>query len=169
MKSLLSRLFGGNTGRVTVQSHMVSDGDIVGNQQHIPPTRTSTRIKINGREFTLPSGRGVSIRGGRIVVDGEQVDVGACAEPGILEVRIVEGVLGHLDTDASVQCGAVQGDVQAGGSVKCDAVHGDIDAGGSVNCGNVGGDVQCGGSVVADRVKGDLRAKGSAIVGMGGR
>jgi hypothetical protein len=96
---------------------------------------------INGVTF---SGSNVTIRNGTVIIDG-QVQEGTLN--GIVEVRIVEGVLNHLTSDASVNCGQVNGNVSAGGSVNCDAVGGNVNAGGSVKCDDVGGDVIAGGSV----------------------
>lgn len=99
------------------------------------------RIVIDGRSF---SGRSVSIINGRVTIDGVSQD-GALS--GVVEIRIVEGVLGELRTDAAVSCGRVEGNVSAGGSVNCDDVGGNVSAGGSANCGNIRGSVNAGGSV----------------------
>lgn len=98
-------------------------------------------ISINGQVF---SGNNVSIINGRVTIDSvvQQGDV-----KGVVEIRVTEGVIGSLTTDASVNCGEVRGDVKAGGSVNCDGVGGSITCGGSVNCDAVGGSVMAGGSV----------------------
>jgi hypothetical protein len=98
-------------------------------------------ITIDGRTF---SGRSVSIINGRLTIDGVVQD-GSLS--GVVEIKVTEGVLGELRTDASVSCGAVTGNVSAGGSVNCDGVGGSVTAGGSVNCGTVRGSVSAGGSV----------------------
>jgi len=98
-------------------------------------------VTIDGRSF---SGRSVSIINGRVIIDG--VAQGGTLS-GVVEIKITEGVLAELKTDASVSCGSVTGNVSAGGSVNCDRVGGSVTAGGSVNCDDVGGSVSAGGSV----------------------
>lgn len=101
----------------------------------------ASTIQINGRTYT---GNNVSIINGRVMVDGVSQDEGLT---GVVEVRILEGVLQDLTTDASVTCGQVLGSVKASGSVNCGAVGGTVVAGGSVNCDTVGGSINAGGSV----------------------
>lgn len=100
-----------------------------------------TRIVIDGVTF---QGNRITVRNGTVTVDGKVQD-GTLS--GVIEVRVVDGVLGRLDCDASVVCGEVRGDVSAGGSVQADAVGGNVSAGGSVQCDDVGGSVNAGGSV----------------------
>lgn len=100
------------------------------------------RISINGVTYT--GGRSITIVNGTVIIDGKQQ---AVPVNGVVEVRVLEGSIGELTTDASVSCGEVRGNVQAGGSVNCNAVGGSVSAGGSVNCGSVGGLVNAGGSV----------------------
>ena len=100
------------------------------------------KITIDGRTF---SGNSMSIRDGVVIVDGVRQDG---IVHGVVEVRVVEGSLGSLETDASVTCGDIQGDVSAGGSVTCKDVSGKIEAGGSVRAaGRAGGAINAGGSV----------------------
>lgn len=103
------------------------------------------RITIDGRAF---SGNSVTIRNGVVTIDGVQQDG---TLHGVVEVRVVEGVLGRLDCDGSVTCGEVAGNVSAGGSVKADNVKGNVSAGGSITCGEVGGSANAGGSVRMNR------------------
>ena len=98
-------------------------------------------FSIDGRVF---SGRSVIIRNDAVIIDGKTQD-GTLY--GVVEIRITEGVLASLETDVSVHCGAVAGNVVAGGSVNCESVGGNVQAGGSVNCGPVQGAVMAGGSV----------------------
>lgn len=98
-------------------------------------------IIIDGRRFT---GNSVSIVNGRVIIDGKPQDG---ALNGVVEIKITEGVLGHLTCDAAISCGKVEGNVTAGGSVSCDDVAGSVQAGGSVSCGKIGGSVLAGGSV----------------------
>jgi hypothetical protein len=98
-------------------------------------------VTINGRSY---SGNSITIRNNHVTIDGVVQDE---ALKGVVEVRIVEGILGHLETDASVTCGDVREGVMAGGSVSCKAVTGTVQAGGSVSCGPVSGSIMAGGSV----------------------
>lgn len=99
-------------------------------------------ITINGKSFT---GHNITIRDGIVVIDG-RVQSGVMT--GVVEVR-VSGELVSLETDASVTCEEVKGNVSAGGSVSCGAVGGTVNAGGSVTAGRVGGGITAGGSVRA--------------------
>lgn len=98
-------------------------------------------VTIDGRMF---SGHRVAIINGKVMIDGVAQD-GSLT--GVVEIRIIEGVLQELNTDAAVSCGEVRGSVRAGGSVNCDGVGGNVSAGGSVNCGDVRGNVVAGGSI----------------------
>lgn len=98
-------------------------------------------VTINGITY---QGNNITINNGKVVIDGRQESEQLS---GVVEIRITEGKLDSLTTDASVICGHVTGTVTAGGSVNCDAVGGNVNAGGSVNCDEVGGNVSAGGSV----------------------
>lgn len=113
-------------------------------------------ITINGRSF---SGNNVSIVGGRIIIDG----VEQTGDPlsGRVDLIVVTGSIGHLTTDASVECEAVTGNVTAGGSITCTNVGGNVDAGGSVQAGPITGSVDAGGSVRCGPVGGNVEAGGS--------
>jgi hypothetical protein len=101
------------------------------------------QITINGTTITtVGSCNNVTIRNGKIIVDGKTID----GISNTSEVKII-GNVAKLEVTGSVE---VQGDVQ-----------GNIDCGGSVNCGNVGGSVDCGGSCNAGDVSGDIDAGGS--------
>lgn len=100
-------------------------------------------VTINGKTYT--GTKSISVRNNVVIIDGKKVDHGT-VENGILEIHVT-GVLEHLETDASVVCNDVHGDVQSGGSVSCDNVGGTVQAGGSVSCDNVGGSIMAGGSV----------------------
>lgn len=76
-----------------------------------------------------------------------------------------EGPALNIWSDFTVNCGPVQGDVNAGGDVNCDAVYGDLQAGGEVNCDDVTGNVQAGGDVNCDDVSGNVSAGGDVDCG----
>jgi hypothetical protein len=99
-------------------------------------------VTINGRTY---SGHSVSIINGQVTIDG--VIQAGDKLSGVVELRVLEGVLGELRTDASVSAGRISGSVTAGGSVSCEDVGSNVSAGGSVSCGKVGGSVSAGGSV----------------------
>ena len=98
-------------------------------------------ININGVEYCTSTGNITVSRNG-FTINGTTV-----AATGILEVKVIEGVINNLISQASVSCTTVNGDVKADGSVKCDDVGGNVKAGGSVKCGSVGGKVKAGGSI----------------------
>lgn len=99
-------------------------------------------VNINGKIY---NGNNITIRNSKITIDGvEQKDDSA---KGAVEIRVLEGTIGQLDTDLSVNCNNVANGVNAGGSVNCEDVLGNVSAGGSVNCENVSGTVTAGGSV----------------------
>jgi hypothetical protein len=99
-------------------------------------------VVIDGKSF---NGNNITIRNGRVTVDGVTQDG---TLHGVVEVRVVEGVLAKLECDASVTCGDVCGSVSAGGSVTCNNVGGHVSAGGSVRAaGKTGGNTSAGGSV----------------------
>lgn len=98
-------------------------------------------FNIDGVSIT---GTNITIRNGTIIVDGKVIKDGAS---GVVEVKVTGGKISKLDTDASVSCLDVSGDVHAGGSVNCDNIGGNVNAGGSVNCDDVGGNINAGGSV----------------------
>lgn len=100
-------------------------------------------ITINGKTY---KGNSVVVRNHTIYIDGKKVTDKDMPET-ILQIE-VKGTLASLETDASVNCDSVKGNVDAGGSVNCDTVGGDVNAGGSVNCDDVGGNVTAGGSVI---------------------
>lgn len=117
------------------------------------------RININGRVF---SGGNIVINNGRVIIDGKDAtDAVGKPENGILEVRVLEGIIEKLECDASVTCGEVRGSVEAGGSVTADAVGGNVSAGGSVNCDDVHGNASAGGSINCGSIGGNVMAGGS--------
>lgn len=103
------------------------------------------KISINGQTFTSDSFSGIDIVGGRIIING--VEQKGELLKGVVEVRILEGSVENLRSDASIHCGDVGGDVDAGMTVHCKNVQGNVDAGMSVHCGDVTGKVKAGMSV----------------------
>jgi hypothetical protein len=79
------------------------------------------RITVNG--VTYEGVGSVSVINGVVTIDGVRQDAEVS---GVVEIRVMEGVLGGLRTDASVSCGEVRGDVRAGGSVTCGRVGGSV-------------------------------------------
>ena len=101
------------------------------------------KITINGVTYQTDGSAQIVINNGTVTVGGKHV-VGGLS--GVVRVEWA-GPLASLQSDASVICGDVSGDVDAGGSVQSHNVNGSVSAGGSVNCGAVGGKVRAGGSV----------------------
>ena len=102
-------------------------------------------IKINGNTIIIEgNGSNVSVRNGQVTVNGKPVG------PRMENVMRIEwdGPLANLESDASVTCGDVKGDVRAGGTVQAQDVGGNVQAGGVVQCGDVRGSVSAGGTVM---------------------
>lgn len=100
--------------------------------------KSRATITIDGRTF---SGSSISIRNGKVVIDGVEQD-GTLS--GVVEVRIVEGAIEHLHSDMSVTCGDVTGNATAGMELHCGNVGGNAIAGMDLKCGTVGGSVNAG-------------------------
>lgn len=107
------------------------------------------------------SGNDIDIVGGKIYVDGKLLSGDTGVKNGIVEVRIVEGTVTNIKSDANVTARDVGGRIDAGGNVTCENVKGDASAGGNMTCDNVGGDVSAGGNVNCGRIGGDLSAGGN--------
>jgi len=118
------------------------------------------KFTINGK--TITGNRSVSIINGRVFVDGQEVDPETDALSGVVEVRILEGTVQDLRSDASikVESGDILGNVDARMSAVIHGnVQGNVDAGQSVTIrGDVGGDVHAGQSVSCGDVKGNVDA-----------
>lgn len=113
-------------------------------------------ITINGRIY---KGTSLVVVNNRVTIDGKDVTDEDMPET-ILAIK-VDGDLHSIQTDASVVCENVTGDVVARGSVSCGSVHGNVESSGSVSCDDVGGNVKAGGSVSCDDVGGSVEAGGS--------
>jgi hypothetical protein len=100
------------------------------------------KITVNGKTIEV-SGNNISVINNKIFVDGKEISDEISKNADIY----IYGDVGSIETDKSVNCDNVKGDIHAGGSVNCDDVNGSINCGGSVNCDNVGGSVTAGGSI----------------------
>lgn len=86
---------------------------------------------LNGVKLT---GNNICIRNNRVVVDGTDIADLHGKLSGVVEIKVVDGLIYNLETEASVNCEGITGDVNAGGSVNCGGVGGNITAGGAVRC-----------------------------------
>ena len=86
-------------------------------------------ITVNGNNIQV-EGTNILIRNGTISVNGNVVEKNAS---GIVKIDL-NGTLASLNTDCSVNCEKVEGNVNAGGSVNCGDVGGNVCAGGSIHC-----------------------------------
>lgn len=71
---------------------------------------------------------------------------------------IYEGAALNIESEFSVNCGDVLGNVCAGDGVDCADVSGNISAGDSVNCGDVAGSVAAGDNVNCGNISGNVSA-----------
>lgn len=101
-----------------------------------------SQIIINGKEYS--SGDRICINNGNITISNSKIEGNFNGE-----IKI-EGDVGSLICDRSVNVNGNVGTVSAKGSVNCDDVTGNVSAGGSVNCDDVGGSITAGGSVNCD-------------------
>ncbi len=76
----------------------------------------------------------------------------------------IEGDVHSVDTQGSVTCKDVTGNISTMGSVRCGTVGGKVDTQGSVRCGDIEGSVNTMGSVTANNVKGDIDTMGRVTV-----
>ena len=72
-----------------------------------------------------------------------------------------EGPALNIESELSIYCDDVMGNVTAGGDAHCDDVHGNISARGNVTCDDVKGDIRAGGSVTCDCADGNIHAGGN--------
>ena len=75
-----------------------------------------------------------------------------------------EGPALNIESELSIYCDDVMGNVTAGGDAHCDDVRGNISARGNVTCDDVHGDIQAAGNVTCDCADGDIRAGGNVQV-----
>ncbi len=102
------------------------------------------RIVINGKEMNI-QGSNFTIKNNKVFVDGKEIANGDDIQNA--NTIFIYGDVKNIETDKSVNCNDVSGDVYAKGSVNCDNIKGNLSAGGSVNCDDVGGSITAGGSV----------------------
>lgn len=122
-------------------------------------------ININGQSFNIPSGS-VNVKANRdgVTINGMKIHPKGNRWKSPLDIKVSAGIVANIECDGNVQCGYVEGDVDAGGSVQVQGgVGGDIDAGGSVVVKDVIGSVDAGGSVKAGDVHGAVDAGGSVV------
>ncbi len=83
------------------------------------------------------------------------------------ETRVIfeyRGPALKVESEVSVQCGDVEGDVSAGASVTCCNVGGDVTAGATITCGDVGGDADAGNTINCNEIHGDADAGNTITV-----
>ena len=103
-------------------------------------------ITVNGKRISVANASSISVVKGRVVVDGKEMTDQLDLPENVIKIEVV-GTLASLETDITVNCEDVSGNVHANGSVNCDDIGGNLTAGGSVNCDDVGGSIVAGGSV----------------------
>lgn len=69
-----------------------------------------------------------------------------------------EGPALNIQSDFSVTCDDVSGNVSAGGNVTCDDVGGNVQAGGNVTCDNIDGHASSGMDITCDSIEGNVNA-----------
>jgi len=105
-------------------------------------SKPKSTVIVNGKKYKV-EGNNISVQNGKIYVDGKLINKKEAKANNI----IIEGNVENIETDLSVSCNNVKGDIKAGGSINCDNVGGNITASGSVNCDRVNGDINAKGSV----------------------
>ena len=76
-----------------------------------------------------------------------------------------EDVKGDVYAKGDVDCGDISGNVHADGDVDCSDVAGNVAAGGDVSCGDLEGSVQAGGDADCGDVEGNVTAGGDVSCG----
>lgn len=105
-------------------------------------------IIINGQRIDVSGSVSVVINNGKVMINGAEVPTRP--DNGIVELRIAEGTVARIQSDASVRVdGPVHGPVAAGGNVA--------------TVGDIIGDVSAGGNITAQKVLGRLSAGGNII------
>ncbi len=150
----------------------------------------NSTVTINGQSFQVPGKANVSIKSGKVFINGEPLtDLTGQTQPISIEWKgeppnnlevsgqvVIHGnvngdvsgydvnckdVLGSVSADGSIQCGNVGSNVESDGDIQCSNVNGDISASGDVSCDNVGGSIEASGDVNCEgNVSGDVSADG---------
>ncbi len=102
------------------------------------------RMVINGKEINI-QGSNFTIKNNKVFVDGKEIANSDDIQSS--NTIFIYGDIKNIETDKSVSCNDVSGDVYAKGSVNCDNIKGNVNAGGSVNCDDVGGSITANGSI----------------------
>jgi hypothetical protein len=113
-------------------------------------------VTINGKHY---QGSNIVVNNDEVIIDGKRINDKDLPDT-ILHVEVTGGLV-SLQSDASVNCKDVKGDVTSAGSVSADNIGGNVDARGSVNCDDIKGSVNAGGSINCDDIGGSVRARGS--------
>jgi hypothetical protein len=98
-------------------------------------------ITVNGKTYV---GKSVSVNNGVVIIDGKQVDEDSDVK---YKDLVINGNVGEVRCDGSVNANDVEGNISAGGSINCDDVEGNASAGGSIRCDDIGGNAVAGGSI----------------------
>lgn len=101
-------------------------------------------ITLNGKTITARDGANVSMRNGKVFIDGKEVEGGLSGD---VHVHW-QGPIGDLQVEGPLTCGDINGDVDVTGPITCRNIMGSVDAVGPVNCGDVTGNVKAMGPVM---------------------
>jgi hypothetical protein len=110
--------------------------------------KNSNNITINGKNVDVPNGSSICMKGGKIYVDGKELDIEGIASDATINIEVV-GDVESIECDGSVRVTGNSGSINCGGSSKVGGnVEGSVNAGGSVRIeGNHKGNITAGGSV----------------------
>ena len=122
------------------------------------------QVTVNGKVIKLPHGKAISVINGVLHVDGKAYTGKPDPnQPCLIKIEW-EGPIADLEVrgdNVEVNCGNVDGNVEAEGSVKAKNIQGNVNASGSVTCDSVAQSVQAMGSVQCGTVGGAVSAMGS--------
>ncbi len=103
------------------------------------------KIQIGGKTFSIPNGSSISIKNGKVIVDGKLLESTEPLRPIYVEVY---GDVKDLKTNNTATIhGSVTGSVEAGNTVECGDVGGNVEAGNSVHARHIKGNVKAGNSI----------------------
>ncbi len=111
-----------------------------------------TTMTVNGRTINVPNGKNLTVRNGRVFVDGVEYFGDGDPKPCILEVKITEGTIQEVNVDGSLSCNDIAGSVRIDGSMSCRNVGGNVTIDGSLQCNDIQGSVKADGSVMANYI-----------------